>query len=383
MLPTVKPPMYVKIKTNKPVGNVRMLEPDHSNLTPCDCDPFSHQPCDSDSNCLNRILLVECSPTVCKAGDKCRNQRFEKREYPPLIPYKTDGRGWGLKTLADIPKGDFIIEYVGEVIDESEYKHRIDNKHNEKDQNFYFLTIDKDRMIDAGPKGNFARFMNHSCQPNCETQKWTVNGDTRVGLFAIDDIPANSELTFNYNLQCVGPDKKPCMCGAPNCSGYIGSKATKLVEEDKKKLRADLTKSGKKWKNRRGGGLSAWKMGVEECFLCGKSGDLIDCCNKTCPKSYHLECVDLKKPPKERWICPWHCCDVCEKRTSQRCSICTSAFCLAHSDGNLHFDSNQLLVCNKHSKAPAFLARVAGEYYRDILWGPHCRRLATSSCICN
>ena len=40
-------------------------------------------------------------------------------------------------------------------------------------------------MIDAGPKGNNARFMNHSCDPNCITQKWSVNGDTRVGLFAI------------------------------------------------------------------------------------------------------------------------------------------------------------------------------------------------------
>ncbi|CAG2058155.1 unnamed protein product [Timema podura] len=144
--------MYVKIKTNKPVGNVRMLEPDHSNLTPCDCDPFSEQP-------------------FCKAGDKCRNQRFEKREYPPLTPYKTDGRGWGLKTLADIHKGDFIIEYVGEVIDESEYKHRIDNKHNEKDQNFYFLTIDKDRMIDAGPKGNFARTKNDDPVRDRTTEK--------------------------------------------------------------------------------------------------------------------------------------------------------------------------------------------------------------------
>lgn len=47
----------------------------------------------------------------------------------------------------------------------------------------------KDRIIDAGPKGNYSRFMNHSCQPNCETQKWTVNGDTRVGLFAVCDIP--------------------------------------------------------------------------------------------------------------------------------------------------------------------------------------------------
>lgn len=46
------------------------------------------------------------------------------------------------------------------------------------------------RIIDAGPKGNYSRFMNHSCEPNCETQKWTVNGDIRVGLFALHDIPA-------------------------------------------------------------------------------------------------------------------------------------------------------------------------------------------------
>jgi hypothetical protein len=70
--------------------------------------------------------------------------------------------------------------------------------------------------------------MNHSCQPNCETQKWTVNGDTRVGLFALVDIPAGAELTFNYNLECVGTDKKPCMCGAPNCSGFIGVKVNKV-----------------------------------------------------------------------------------------------------------------------------------------------------------
>lgn len=50
----------------------------------------------------------------------------------------------------------------------------------------------QDRIIDAGPKGNYSRFMNHSCQPNCETQKWTVNGDTRVGLFAVCDIPAGT-----------------------------------------------------------------------------------------------------------------------------------------------------------------------------------------------
>lgn len=190
-----------------------------------------------------RLLLTECNPEVCPAGKRCNNQRFGKREYPPLVPFKTQGRGWGLKTLAPIQKGQFIIEYVGEIIDEHEYKRRIKKMHEQKEENFYFLTIDKDRMLDAGPKGimvvmllilyikcyfvsgNAARFMNHSCQPNCETQKWTVDGDTRVGLFALEDIPANTELTFNYNLECSGKEKKICRCNAPNCSGFIGVKS--------------------------------------------------------------------------------------------------------------------------------------------------------------
>lgn len=54
------------------------------------------------------------------------------------------------------------------------------------------------RVIDAGPKGNLSRFMNHSCAPNCETQKWTANGDVRVGLFAIYDILAGWWNKFVY-----------------------------------------------------------------------------------------------------------------------------------------------------------------------------------------
>lgn len=167
-----------------------------------------------------------------------------------MAPYKTEGRGWGLKSLAPIAKGQFVIEYVGELIDEAEYQRRLQKMSEQKEENYYFLTIDKDVMIDAGPKGafliiflllvffslnfvfylgNMARFMNHCCQPNCETQKWTVNGNTRVGLFAKVDIPADTELTFNYNLECIGKEKKVCRCGAPNCSGYIGVKVKQVI----------------------------------------------------------------------------------------------------------------------------------------------------------
>lgn len=57
----------------------------------------------------HRLLLVECNPSVCKAGERCMNQVFEKRVYPPLMPYKTKKRGWGLKTLVDMKKGKFVI----------------------------------------------------------------------------------------------------------------------------------------------------------------------------------------------------------------------------------------------------------------------------------
>ena len=82
---------------------------------------------------------------------------------------------------------------MGDLIDEEECKRRIEQAHEDNVTNFYMLTVDKNRIIDAGPKGNNSRFMNHSCEPNLETQKWTVNGDVRVGLFAIRDIPAGEQ----------------------------------------------------------------------------------------------------------------------------------------------------------------------------------------------
>ena len=97
-----------------------------------------------------------------------------------------------------------MIEYCGELIDDSTCRKRIKEYHDEGISDYYFLVIDKDCIIDAYPKGNQSRFMNHSCDPNCDTQKWTVNGEVRVGLFANDDIRAGSELTFNYNLDCLG-----------------------------------------------------------------------------------------------------------------------------------------------------------------------------------
>lgn len=59
-------------------------------------------------------------------------------------------------------------------------------------------------------QGALGRFINHSCDPNCETQKWLVHGELAIGLFATKDIPADTELTFDYNFERYG-DKVSCL----------------------------------------------------------------------------------------------------------------------------------------------------------------------------
>jgi SET domain-containing protein len=60
------------------------------------------------------------------------------------------------------------------------------------------------KIIDATLRGNASRFYNHSCEPNCETQKWTVSGELRVGFFAKKFIPKGAELTFDYQFETYG-----------------------------------------------------------------------------------------------------------------------------------------------------------------------------------
>lgn len=91
-----------------------------------------------------------------------------------------------------------------QVLEEEEYLRRKDLYALKGQRHYYFMNIGNGEVIDAARKGNFGRFINHSCDPNCETQKWMVRGELSIGLFAIKDIPANSELTFDYNFERYG-----------------------------------------------------------------------------------------------------------------------------------------------------------------------------------
>lgn len=95
---------FCLFQNNIPVGTVVIPKPDLTSIPRCECDPNSEAPCSSDTDCLNRMLMYECHPSVCQCGEKCRNQRFQRREYPDCTPFKTEGRGWGLRTNVAIKK---------------------------------------------------------------------------------------------------------------------------------------------------------------------------------------------------------------------------------------------------------------------------------------
>lgn len=92
------------LQVNKPYGKVQIYTADISEIPKCNCKPTDENPCGSDSECLNRMLMFECHPQVCPAGEYCQNQCFTKRQYPETKIIKTDGKGWGLVAKRDIRK---------------------------------------------------------------------------------------------------------------------------------------------------------------------------------------------------------------------------------------------------------------------------------------
>lgn len=167
---------------------------------------------------------MECIDADCGCESDCQNQRFQRCDYADVSVFKTERKGYGLRADTDITAGQFIYEYVGEVIDEPRFRQRNAKYPAMGVKHFYFMSLEKDQFIDATMKGSIARFVNHSCNPNCETEKWVVGNKFRMGIFAKRDIRAGEELAFDYNVDRYGAEKQPCYCGEPNCLGYIGGK---------------------------------------------------------------------------------------------------------------------------------------------------------------
>ena len=114
-----------------------------------------------------------------------------------------------------IPAGAFIVEYKGDLIPAEEaYRREQDTSRS----GIYTFWTGDEWAIDAYAEGNAARFINHSCAPNCD---YRIEG-RRVLIYAGRDIASGEELTYDYSYSAQG-EKVPCRCGSPECRGRINA----------------------------------------------------------------------------------------------------------------------------------------------------------------
>ena len=142
--------------------------------------------------------------------------------------------GKGVFALRDLAEGETLIEYSGEVINWPEALRRHPHDPAQPNHTFYFH-IDENHVIDANVGGNSSRWINHSCQPNCEADE----DGGRVFIKALRNIAAGEELFYDYGLIIEARHTKklladyPCWCGAPECRGTL--LAPKAVKNSGKK----------------------------------------------------------------------------------------------------------------------------------------------------
>ncbi len=132
--------------------------------------------------------------------------------HPGYLAFRDSGiHGTGAFAARVIPEGTRVIEYLGERITKAESARRCEQN------NPYIFSIDETWDLDGNVSLNPARFINHSCAPNCESQ-YT---DGRIWIVALREIPTGEEITFNYGYDLDDLEDHPCCCGAPNCIGFI------------------------------------------------------------------------------------------------------------------------------------------------------------------
>ncbi|OWM88330.1 histone-lysine N-methyltransferase, H3 lysine-9 specific SUVH6-like [Punica granatum] len=197
-------------------------------------------------------LVYECGPS-CKCPPSCHNRVSQRGIRLPLEIFKTELRGWGVRSLTSISSGSFICEYVGELLDDKQAEERAGNDEylfdigNNYNDNMYeeLSSLIPDAhsvspevveevgfVIDAARYGNVGRFINHSCTPNLYAQNVLYDQDDKriphIMFFAAENIPPLQELTYHYNYlvdQVLDSDgnikMKSCFCGSAECVGRM------------------------------------------------------------------------------------------------------------------------------------------------------------------
>ncbi|KAI9320388.1 hypothetical protein BX666DRAFT_1907472 [Dichotomocladium elegans] len=220
--------------------------PDPAFLTRCECSSRNCGSCHDAGPAYSKdgTLIVERGTPIyecnssCVCDIYCNNRTVQQGRNVPLQIFKTKGKGWGVRAMDDIQRGQFVEEYIGEVITEEEGEFR--GSFYDKAGMTYLFDMDfgvsddtpVQYVIDSFLLGNASHFFNHSCTPNLHV--YAVYYDSgnpyfhRLAFFANRKIKKGEELTIDYqgggslNSEDPAPHGKfACRCGSPNCRKWI------------------------------------------------------------------------------------------------------------------------------------------------------------------
>ncbi|KAK3711892.1 hypothetical protein LTR37_009410 [Vermiconidia calcicola] len=248
-----KPKDWFKLNRNRIIGEAKDLWEKAEKLpaSACVCQPPAPGEKGCEDDCLNRVMQYECNEDNCnlEAGE-CSNRAFAELASRTkkggsfdcgVEVIKAGNRGFGVRSCRTFSPGQIIMEYTGEIISETESQRRVKEEYKDK-QNYYLMELERGLIID-GTKGSMARFVNHSCAPNCEVRMMKVNGTPRMAVFAGDNgIMTGDELTYDYNFDSLGIPQA-CYCGAATCRGYLIKRLN--AAEQKKQAREEMERKRK------------------------------------------------------------------------------------------------------------------------------------------
>ena len=167
-------------------------------------------------------------------SNKASGHKPTKSEYCEVRHSRIHKRG--MFTVCSIPRDTRIIEYVGEKITKAESERRgprlLERSRKNGGGAVYIFDVNKRHDLDGNVPYNTARFINHSCHPNCEAQN--IKG--RIWIVSLRKIKIGVELAYDYGYTVEHYEDHPCQCGARKCLGYI------VRNEDRRKLKRLLNK---------------------------------------------------------------------------------------------------------------------------------------------
>ncbi len=176
---------------------------------------------------------------------KTKTTSKRRPKNPWIKQFRSPIHNCGLFAAKTIPEGTRVIEYVGEKITKKESYRRAVERLVQSQRTgaaaVFIFELTSRHDIDGSVRWNQARLINHSCNPNCETK--VIRG--HIWIVALREIEPGEELSYDYGYDVEHYEEHPCLCGQPNCVGYI------VRQDQHKKLKRLLKKRRKKAKGKR------------------------------------------------------------------------------------------------------------------------------------